>query len=103
VDRRIGLEEERGWAPRFLDREVVQAYTSTGTEILPVLQRGGDLRVPGSTVDIVAFQPKDGPCIAQQVVMLVRVGEKAIDGSIDSRGTVLSGSILQSFRTSRLM
>ena len=56
--------------------------------------------MPGSTVDAVAFQPKDGPRIAQQIVMRVRVSKESIDrpnGSIDSRGTVLSRSILQSF------
>ncbi len=43
---------------------------------LPVLQRSGDHRVPGSTVNTVAFQPKDGPCTAQQIVMRVRLGKR---------------------------
>jgi hypothetical protein len=34
--------------------------------------------MPGSTVDTVAFQPKDGSGIAQQVVMRVRVGKESI-------------------------
>jgi len=41
------------------------------------------MSVPGSTVDTVAFQPKDGTCISQQSVMGVRLGKESIAERVD--------------------